>query len=144
MIHNKIFVDANILLDLFEKTRSNHQFSKNAILKLISNEKIELVISSDIITNIFFILNSRYKYPFDKTLEVIEQIDKITSIESISKSDILNAIEICKNRIFKDFEDALQYMCALKSDCTLILTNNPKDFKKCNLEINTSKEFAKK
>jgi len=36
----------------------------------------------------------------------------------------------------------MKYVCALKEDCTLIITNNPKDFKNPSLEVVTSKELS--
>ena len=42
----------------------------------------------------------------------------------------------------KDFEDMMQYQCALESNCDVIVTNNKKDFHAfCNIPILTSEEF---
>lgn len=37
----------------------------------------------------------------------------------------------------------MQYMCALKEDCTLIITNNPKDFKNASVDIFTTQDKRK-
>lgn len=57
-------------------------------------------------------------------------------------NEIDHTIELCKKHIFKDYEDGMQYICALKEDCTLIITNNPKDFKNASVEVVTSKELS--
>lgn len=141
-MHTKVFIDANVILDLFEAGRPSHEDSTYVIGELLLNEEIELFISTDMISNIFYILNNRYKYGFDKTLEVVEKISQIFTLHSVLKNDIDSAIDICKKHIFRDYEDALQYFCALADECTLIVTNNPKDFKNASIDIATSKELS--
>lgn len=42
----------------------------------------------------------------------------------------------------KDYEDMLQYQCALTAGCDLIVTNNKRDFFEfCQLPFLTSEEF---
>ena len=55
-MHTKVFIDANVIIDLFEKSRPFHIYSVNAIKKLILDESIELFISTDMVSNIFYIL----------------------------------------------------------------------------------------
>lgn len=141
-MHTKVFIDANVIIDLFEQSRPFHAYSVSVISELLSNEEIELFISTDMISNIFYILNSRYKYGFDKTLQVIEKISQIFTLHSVEKNNIDAAIDICKKHIFRDYEDALQYFCALADECTLIITNNPKDFKNSSVDIVTTKELS--
>ena len=143
-VHKKVFVDANVILDLFEEDRPFHTYSVDVMSELFANEEIELFITSDMISNIFYILNSRYKYGFDNTLSVVEKLSDIYTIHSVSGDDIKDAVDICKKRIFKDYEDALQYICALREECSLIITNNPKDFKNASIDIKTTKELSKK
>jgi len=42
---------------------------------------------------------------------------------------------------FKDFEDAIQYYCALESDLRLIITRNQKDFKLSTIPVLSAKEY---
>ena len=42
---------------------------------------------------------------------------------------------------FTDFEDALQYYCALEGDCQVIITRNAKDFKASTLPVMTPTEY---
>lgn len=44
---------------------------------------------------------------------------------------------------FSDFEDALQYHCALKMDCNILITRNEKDFKKSDIPVMTPDEYLK-
>ena len=42
---------------------------------------------------------------------------------------------------FTDFEDALQYHCALKTDCNILITRNGKDFKESDIPVMTPDEY---
>jgi predicted nucleic acid-binding protein len=42
---------------------------------------------------------------------------------------------------FSDFEDAVQYYCALQSGCEIIITRNGSDFKKSQIPIMTAQEY---
>jgi hypothetical protein len=43
----------------------------------------------------------------------------------------------------KDFEDLLQYQCAVEGGCDVIISNNTKDFKEfCTLPLFTSEDFV--
>ena len=139
----KIFIDANVILDLFESGRTFHKESIEVMKRLSSDGEIELFISSDMISNIFYILQNHYKYGFEKTLDAIEKIMTMMSICGVSQEDIQVSIEICKNGEFKDFEDALQYVCALKEGCILIITNNKKDFQNASIEVLSTPEFLR-
>lgn len=138
-MHKNIFIDANVLLDLFEDKRPFHHDSTYVMSQLFSNYECELFISSDMISNIFYILKNHYKYGFGNTLDVIDKISKAYTVHGVSSDDISLSIDICKQHIFKDYEDALQYICAINEDCTLIVTNNPKDFKNSSIEVKTTK-----
>ncbi len=87
-------------------------------------------------------MRSHVKLNFDKSIEKIEFIKESFTTVSIEPNDIDFVIDICKKHICKDYEDAMQYACALKVKCTLIITNNPKDFKNSSIDIVTSKELS--
>jgi predicted nucleic acid-binding protein len=44
---------------------------------------------------------------------------------------------------FSDFEDALQYFCALQSNCNILLTRNEKDFKIAKIPVLSPFEYLK-
>jgi len=42
----------------------------------------------------------------------------------------------------RDFEDLLQYLCAVAADCDVIVTNNIRDYREfCQLPLMTSRDF---
>jgi len=42
---------------------------------------------------------------------------------------------------FSDFEDALQYNCAVQMDCNILITRNGKDFKESIIPVLTPDEY---
>lgn len=141
---NKIYIDTNIILDLLDANRITHKDSLKLLSFYLNDSNTELFVNSDSLTNIFYILRYRVKLSFLDSIEKIENIKDMFEIVSIEKNEIELAIEICKNGEFKDFEDALQYICALKADCELIITNNIKDFKYSSIDVFSPKELIKK
>jgi len=141
-MYKKIFVDANVILDLFDTKRPFYEDSLYVLQMLLQNDEVKMFVSSDMISNIFYILKNSFKLGPDKSLDAIEKITQIYCIHSVSAEDIEDAIEISKKNIFKDYEDALQYISASKEECTLIITNNPKDFKNSAIDVKTTKELV--
>ena len=54
-----------------------------------------------------------------------------------------NIVEKGLNSNFDDFEDALQYFCAIDSKCDIIITRSSKDFKSSLLPILTAEEYLR-
>ena len=140
-MHNRIYVDTNVIVDLFDVKRPFHQYSVVVFKQIFEDENIDIFINTDTLTNLFYILRSHVKLSFDDSIEKLEFIKDAFTIVSSEINEIDNTIEICKEHIFKDYEDGMQYICALKEECTLLITNNPKDFKNASIEVVTSKEL---
>jgi len=141
-MHKRIYIDTNVIIDLFDKKRPFHQYSLAVIKNIFANEDIEVFINTDTLSNLFYILRSYIKLNFDDSIDKLEYIKNSFNVVCSEPIDIDSAIEICKEHIFNDYEDAMQYICALKAECSLIITNNPKDFKNASIEIITSREMS--
>ncbi len=141
MIEN-VYFDTNIIVDLFDESRISHKYSLKVINTFLQNKEIELFINSDSMTNLFYILRHHVKFDLETSLEKLESIKDIFTISSIVKEDCEAAIKICKEKKFDDYEDALQYICAVKEECLLFVTNNIKDFKNSSIETKTTKELV--
>jgi len=142
-MHSRIYFDTNVIVDLFDTKRPFHHHSVDVFKTIFTNKDIEVFINTDTLTNLFYILRAHIKLSFDDAIEKLEFIKNSFNIVSSEPNDIDNTIEICKEHIFKDYEDGMQYICALKADCTLLITNNPKDFKNASIEIVTTREMSK-
>jgi predicted nucleic acid-binding protein len=47
------------------------------------------------------------------------------------------------NSDFGDFEDAIQYYCAIENGIKVLITRNLKDFKHARIPVLTAEEFVK-
>jgi len=131
---NKVFLDANIILDLLDSTRNNHSFSLKVFEKLI-DQNYQIVISEDLLTTIYYIIKNK-----KAVLEFYELVVEQWEIVSFGKNIITDAIFICKEDSDLDFEDVIQSLSAKKSDCSLIITNDKKFFN-CGVPVLSSEEF---
>lgn len=137
-----IYFDTNVIVDLFDEKRPFYSYSLEVFQKLFADESLDVFINTDSMTNLFYILRSHVKLDFDTAIEKIEFIKDSFTIVSSEIEEIEQTIAICKKRTFNDYEDAMQYVCALKAECTLLITNNPKDFKNATVDVVTTKELC--
>ncbi len=130
----KIFVDSDIILDVATGRMPFVDQSKTA-LALIENGYALGVISSNSITNIYYVL--RKISTNDKAKSFIKTILKYISVITVDHGSILTALD----SKFMDFEDGFQNYCALKNQCDLILTRNIKDYTFSELQVLEPNEF---
>ena len=141
-MHKRVYFDTNVIVDLFDTARPFHKASLTVFQTIFENEEIDVYINTDTLTYLFYILRSHVKLSFDTALEKMELIKNSFNIVGYECVEIEQTLELCKKHIFKDYEDAMQYMCVLKADCTLIITNNEKDFKNSQIDIVNSKDLS--
>jgi predicted nucleic acid-binding protein len=119
----RIFVDTNIIVDLIADRRP---FSKFAIelFEKAERKEVQLYTSSHSIATTHYLLK---KYLEERTLrEVIYNVLEYIQVIAIDQDIIKKGL---KSK-HKDFEDALQILCAYKIEkLDYIVTRNIKDFK---------------
>ena len=130
----KVFIDSDIILDVATGRIPFVEYSKTA-LALIENGFALGVVSSNSITNIYYIL--RKISSNEKAKSFIKTILEYISVISVDHENIQNALE----SKFVDFEDGVQNYCALKNRCDLILTRNIKDYTFSELQVLEPNEF---
>jgi len=139
-MYKKVFLDANIFIDANDKNRINYEESYQVIHYLLQN-KIEIFTSYDLITTIYYILSKKDKL---KALDQIKQINQFCHIIEFSNKEVFETCQLMKsNPKFKDLEDTIQYILALKEGCDLIISND-KAFASDEIELVTTKEFLTK
>lgn len=129
-----IFLDTNIVIDVLAN-RQPFSLLAAQLFDLSYREKIKIHISAVSYNNIYYILRQSLAHP--ETIKLLDSLAEMTEIVDITKAMVKQAIK----SDFKDFEDALQYQCALslkKIDC--IVTRNPKDFRKSSIAILSPQE----
>lgn len=134
---NKIFIDSDVVIDFFTD-RMPFANPASEIFELNEQGKIQLYLSAASINNIYYIV--RRFLGHKNTLKVVEELTEMTEIVGTSKMEILQAL---KND-FKDFEDSIQYSCALTiKGIEAILTRNVKDYTNSEIAVFTPENYLK-
>jgi predicted nucleic acid-binding protein len=120
---NKIFLDANVLLDHCLQ-RENYKYSK-IIFDKIENGQIRAYINGSIIHILSYILSK--VYGSKKTKIILEALMVDLNIVDLSTEIILQAL----HSKIEDIEDALQYFSAIHYKMDYLITND-KNFIKLN------------
>lgn len=132
----RIFLDTNVMLDLLGG-RIPYYDSIAKIATLADRGTVSLVVSALSYATVFNLLS---KYESSEAAK--EKLRKFKVISEVSALDELT-IEKGLNSNFSDFEDSMQYYCAVKSDCAIILTRNQKDFAGSEIPVMSADEYLK-
>jgi predicted nucleic acid-binding protein len=132
----RVFLDTNIVLDLLGE-REPFYNSIAQLATLADQKKIELIVSPISFATVNYFLTK-----FDGTSVAKEKLRKFKVLCEISKIDE-TIVEKGLNSDFVDFEDSLQYFCAVDSECEIIITRNAKDFKHSLIPVMSAEEYIK-
>jgi predicted nucleic acid-binding protein len=130
----KIFIDTNIIIDLIADRRP---FSKYAIalFKKAEEKKVHLYSSSHSIATTHYLLK---KYMDEKALR--EVLYNLLDYLTVIAVDVAVLKKGLRSR-HKDFEDAIQIICASSEDkIDMIVTRNTKDYKFSEIPVLTPDE----
>ncbi len=131
---DKLFLDTNVVIDLLgEREPFYDDIAK--IATLADNGDIQLIVSALTYSTVFYLLSK-----FEDTHVVKEKIRKFKIVADTS--DLTDKIlEKGLSSTFRDFEDSLQYYCAIATDCNIIITRNIKDFKESEIPVMRPDEY---
>lgn len=130
----KIFVDTDVCLDLLSGRKP---FNKSAeiLFSLADNRKIKLYVSSLSFANIDYVLKSQYTNTNSR--QIIAQFKTLVNVLSVDDK----TIDLALSSDFADFEDAIQYFCAIENNLITIITRNIKDYKKATIKVLTPETY---
>lgn len=136
----KVFVDANVFVDIFHADRAFHHESVAAYRSLIKNHHT-IMTSCDLMTTIYYIDAKKDKR---QALVNIKNILKTLQVIEFSNDEIEAACDVMEaDETYFDLEDTLQYILAQKHQCHLILSNDKK-FASKDIPVLTTEEFCQK
>ena len=117
----KAFVDKDVILDVLLE-RKYFVFSAK-VIELIEKKDIEGFTSPIILTNTYYLIakekNSNLAW---NVLRRLRSLFKITKVNE-------NIIDQALTSGFKDFEDAVQYYCAVENKVKYLVTRNKSDYR---------------
>lgn len=133
-----IFLDTNIVID-FLADRKPYSLFAAKLFNFSILGKAKIYISAVSYNNVYYIL--RQSHSHEETIKLLDELSEMTEIAEVTKMIINKSL---KKLNFKDFEDAIQYNCALNlTKLDFIVTRDTKDFKKSTLSIMTPEEAVR-
>jgi len=133
----KLFLDANIIIDLLDTRRKNSAFSLE-LLSVVVSKNFKIAISEDILTTVYYVVKKDVARK--RILSFFEMIDDEFSVFNFKKGIIKKSIKLCQENNKFDFEDVLQAVCAEKHKCDMIITNDKK-FPVLKTPVKNTKDF---
>jgi len=126
-----IFMDTNVVID-FLANRQPFATDAARLFDSALNGEIRIFISAVSYNNIYYIL--RQSTSQNAAISLLEELTNLTEIADVTGSVIRQSLKLG----FKDYEDAIQYCCALSiADVALIVARNVKDFRKSEIPVLT-------
>ncbi len=129
-----VFVDTDIIYDVLAN-REPFYSSAAKLLSLADEGRITITVSALSFVNIHYLISKQLTS--EKAKQVLRTFRVLIQIAPIDEK----IIDLALNSDFKDFEDAIQYYCALESECQVLLTRNLKDFKTAKIPVMTAKDY---
>lgn len=131
---NKIFIDTDIILDLFTKRDPFYNHAAK-LFNLLDSGKVHGYVSSLIFSNLFYII--RKQKSRKQALAVLKKLKIIVTVLPVNDK----IIDLALSSEFVDFEDAIQYYTAKMNKIDYIITRNIKDFKSSDIQALTADQF---
>ena len=134
---DKVFVDTDVCIDLLSG-RKPFNSAAEILFSLADTGKIELYVSALSFSTIDYVLLSQYSTTHSR--QIIAKFKTLVQVLAVDGKTIDLAIVSA----FKDFEDAIQYACAMEHKVTTIITRNLKDYKKASISVLTPETYLTK
>jgi predicted nucleic acid-binding protein len=116
-----VLIDLNILLDVLQKREPFYDMSAR-LLAAVETGQVKGFVASHSITTLFYLIRKdRSTAEARVTITNLLQFIRIASVDQ-------NTIEQALNLDYRDFEDAVQMVCALQCKADYLLTRNSKDY----------------
>jgi len=132
----RIFVDTDVVLDLLAQTEPFYEYAA-ALFTQADQQNITLFISSLSFTHLHYILmRQKSSSGARKILSRFKVLVKVLPVDD-------KILELALHSEFTDFEDALQYYCAIENGINLLITRNIKDYKHASIPVFTAESYCK-
>ena len=138
----KIFLDANILIDILDDKRPTSMQSARIFELLVRGvENFTLFTSCDLLTTVYYFI--RKPLGQEMALEKIKKLNHIIKVIEFGNIEVNEAIELMeRNKKYSDLEDTIQYVMARREKCDYIITND-KSFASGDVPVLSSAEALK-
>jgi predicted nucleic acid-binding protein len=132
----KIFVDTDVVFDLLAKREPFYTYAAQLFTNA-DKQEVTICVSSLCFGNLNYVL-SKHKSAIEAR-KILSRFKVLVTILPVDDK----IIELALNSDFNDFEDAIQYYCAIENGINILITRNLKDFKPVRIPVLTAEEFVK-
>lgn len=130
----RVFVDSDVILDhLLDRAPFNRH--AEALFRKIYKGEVEAFTSPLIFANLFYVL--RKAVGPDTAKSALKKLRLLLKILPMEEKGVDAALE----SPMPDFEDALQYQCAVKAGIANIITRNAKDYRGNPVSLFSAEEY---
>ena len=137
----RIFIDTNVILDVALE-REDFVVDSTEMIRFVRENKFEGFTSSLIYATVYYIHMKDNKHDkssrHDKAITFLKNLRLALGVLSINQDITDKAL----SSNFRDFEDAIQYFCALENNIDYIITRDEKDYRKSKIPVYTPNEFV--
>ncbi len=123
-----VFVDTDVILDLFIR-RDPHHTNALRLFSHLRRAETRCFTSPVVVANVYYLLAKIRSKTY--ALERVRRLRTLLDVASIDQA----AVDAAMASPHKDFEDSLQYQCAIRNDIKTIVTRNTRDFPKDRLAV---------
>jgi predicted nucleic acid-binding protein len=130
----RAFVDTDICADLLLR-REPHYEHAALLFTRADEKKVMLCISSLTFANLDYLL--KQKHSRTEARQILMKFKLLA--ETLNVDDKIITLALSSD--FADFEDAIQYYCAVENGIQILLTRNLPDYKKAEISVMTAASF---
>jgi len=131
---DRVFVDTDIIIDLFAEREPFYRFSAG-LFTLIDSGTVKGHVSPVTVTNLHYILSRL----LDR-VRAYKSLQKLTALVTVLPVDE-KTIDLALSSDFRDFEDAVQYYTALQNRMKCLITRNVNDYRLADIPVMTAEEY---
>lgn len=133
----RIFIDANVLVDMMDAHRAEHAASKR-ILRAAEDRRVELVLTGLTLINALYAVRKAGH----SARQVRAVVEVILSIVIVASTD-MPQLQAALGSEWPDFEDAVQYHAALSTGrVEFIVTSDQRGFKTSRIPVLSPRDFV--
>ncbi|NKB69221.1 MAG: PIN domain-containing protein [Candidatus Latescibacteria bacterium] len=124
----KLFLDANILLDVLAQ-REPWVGDSAAVLSLVDTGVASGFVAAHTITTLHYLLRKHAGQ--EKAGTALVDLLDLVRVAAVDEQVIRQALSMA----WRDFEDAVQAVCALRTGVDYFVTRNPRDFAALSIPV---------
>ena len=117
----RLFLDTNVILDVLTQ-RQPWARSSTRVLALLGNEAHEGFVAAHTFATLHYMMRKTSGAP--RTVAALLDLIRVVKVAPLDHELVVQALALP----WKDFEDALQAVCAINVDADILVTRNPRDF----------------